>query len=117
MILPSSEMSVAAVVASCNPRQRAQLNRRQQPIGDRNPQHRCVPLNVEAISKPQVLELLVVELAAQESARLVAKLRDALVDEGVVDRIVSIHGRYSSRRALSRPITTRHVLITVRTIV
>jgi hypothetical protein len=40
-----------------------------------------------------VAELILAELAGDKAARLVAKLRDALVDQRSVDDVVSIHGR------------------------
>ncbi len=39
------------------------------------------------------LELILGELAGEETARLVAELRDTLVDERLVEFIVSVHGR------------------------
>jgi hypothetical protein len=50
-----------------------------------------VPLQVEAVAQAQVLEFVVRKLAGEESASLVTKLGDPLVDERLVNCVVSIH--------------------------
>ena len=80
--------------------QSAQLRRRQQAVGDRDPQHRRMALNVQAIAQAQMAELVLAQFAGEESARLVAKLRDALINQRFVDRVIPIHSR---RRYVRRP--------------
>ena len=57
-------------------------------------------------------ELILAELAGEKAARLVTKLCDALVDQRLVDRVVSIHGGYFSCRAGGGLITAAYDLIT-----
>ncbi len=70
---------------------------RQQPVGNRDAQHRRVALDVEAVAQAQRLELVLAQLAREEAPRLVAELRDPLVHEGLVDGVVAVHraGLYS----------------------
>ena len=90
-VLPRRHVAVAAIVAARDVRKHAQLPRRQQSVGNRDAQHRRMALQVQAVAQAQVLEFVVRELPGEKSARLVAKLRDALVDERLVDGIVAIH--------------------------
>ena len=85
-------MAVAAVVAARDVREHAQLARRQQAVGNRHAQHRRVALDVEAVLQPQRAEVVLGELAGQVAPRLVAELRDALVDDALVDLVVVVHG-------------------------
>ena len=57
----------------------------------RDAQHRRVPLDVEAVAQAQRPELLFRQLAREMPARLVAELRDTLLDEGLVELIVAVH--------------------------
>jgi hypothetical protein len=44
-----------------------------------------VPLDVQAILEPQRPELVLGQFPDQKAARLVAKLRDAFVDEALIE--------------------------------
>ena len=90
-VLPRGEVAVAAIVTPGDGAQHAQLRRGQQSVGDRDPQHGRVGLNVQAVAQAQVFEFVVAEFAGEEAPRLVAKLRDALIDERPVHHIISIH--------------------------
>ncbi|MGY4484948.1 hypothetical protein ACVWWR_004139 [Bradyrhizobium sp. LM3.2] len=90
-VLPRGEMAVAAVVFARDMGERPQLVRRQRPVRDRDAEHVGVQLQVDAVLKPQDLELVLGELAGEAALHLVAELRDALVDERAIDFIVSIH--------------------------
>ena len=48
-------------------------------------------LEGERIGKDEVLEVLLAQLAREETPRLVAELRDALVYQPLVDRVVEVH--------------------------
>ncbi len=61
------------------------------PYGNRDAQHRRVALDVQPVAQAQGLELVLGELAREEAARLVAELRDALVDDRLVDGVVAVH--------------------------
>ena len=55
-------------------------------------------LDVQAVAQAQRPELLLGQLAREEAARLVAEFRDALLDEGLVQLVVTVHGRIDYRR-------------------
>ena len=65
--------------------------RRQQAVGNRDAQHRRVLLDVQAVLQPQRPELVLGQLAGQEAPGLVAELRDALVDDALVEWVVAVH--------------------------
>jgi hypothetical protein len=91
-VLPRREMAVPAVVLACDPREHAHLFGLQQAIRHGDAQHRSVLLDVQAVTQPQRLEVVGGNLARQEALRLVAELRDTLLDEALIDRVVAIHG-------------------------
>ena len=90
-VLPGGEMAVAAVILAGDMGERAQLGGRQEAVGDRHPQHRRVLLDVEAVLQPQRPELVLGQRARKKAARLVAELRDTLVDDALVEGIVPVH--------------------------
>ncbi len=49
-------------------------------------------LDVQAVAQAQRAELVLVQLALEETARLVAELRDPFGHEGGVDFVVAVHG-------------------------
>ena len=73
-------------------RQHAQLAGGQQPVRHGHPQHRRMRLDIKPVAQPQRLELIFTELAGPKAAGLVAKLRDALGNQGLIDGVVSVHG-------------------------
>ena len=85
-------MTVVAVVFARDAREHANLRCRQQAVRNRDAQHRRVLLDVQAVTQPQGLEIVVGQLPGEEPPRLVAELRDALLHEALIDRIVAIHG-------------------------
>jgi hypothetical protein len=93
-VLARREMSVATVIAPRNGAQHAQLGGGQQTVGNGDPEHGCVGLDVEAVAQAQVLELVVGEFARQEPAGLVAEFRHPFSDELLVHGVIAIHGRY-----------------------
>ena len=64
-VLPGGEMAVAAVVAARDMRQHAHLLRRQRAVGDGDPQHVGVQLQIDAVHQPQRLELVLGQFAGQ----------------------------------------------------
>ena len=84
-------MAVAAIPLAGDVRQRAQLARGQDAVGDGHAQHGRVALDVQAVLQAQHAEFVFGELAVQEAARLVRKLRHALLDELLVDRVIHVH--------------------------
>ncbi len=89
-VLARGEMPVAAVVLAGDVGELAQLAGRQRAIGNGDPQHVGVELQVEPVGQPQRLELLLGELAHQAAAHLVAELLDALGDQRAVVVIVAV---------------------------
>ena len=98
-VLARREVAVASVVLAPDVRELAQLRRGKQPVGNRDAQHRRVLLDVEAVLQPQRPKLVLGQLAGEKAARLVAKLRDAFVDEALVVGVVAVHGHEAYRRA------------------
>ena len=84
-VLARGEVAVAAVVVARDVRERAQLPRRQLPVGNRHAQHRRVLLDVQAVLQPQRAKLVLGQLAGEIAARLVAELGDAFVDDALVE--------------------------------
>ena len=90
-------MAVAAVVAARHMRQHAKLLGGQRPVGDRDPQHVGMELEIDAVEQPQQLEFVLGQLAGQPAPHLVAKFRDALVDQRLVEFVVAVHCLPSGR--------------------
>ena len=91
-VLPRGEMAVAAVVAPRDMRQPPQLLRRQRAVGDRDPEHVGVQLQIDAVLQPQHLEFVLGEFAGQPALHLVAKFLDAFVDQRAIEFVICIHG-------------------------
>ena len=84
-------MRVAAVVGAREVREFAQLAAREVAVRHRDPEHRGVALDVQAILQPQRTELVVAQFAGKMAAHLVAKLHDAFVEKLLVIVVVSVH--------------------------
>ena len=97
-VLAGREVTVVAVVLAGQVRQHAQLPRGQQAIGNGDAQHRRMGLDVQAVAQAQWLELILTQFAGQETARLVAELRDAFGHQGLVNVVVAVHGRNSGNK-------------------
>ena len=89
-VLARREVAVAAIVLARDVGQLAQLARRQRAVGNGDPQHVGMELQVEAVVQAQRLELLLGQLAGQPAAHLVAELVDALGDERAVVVVVTV---------------------------
>ncbi len=85
------EVAVALVIGAGHMRQAAQLRGIQRAIGDGDPQHIGVQLQIEAVHQPQGFELVLGDLAGQAALDLVAELPDPVGQEGLVDGVVLIH--------------------------
>ena len=92
-VLPRGEVAVALVVLSRDVREHPHLLRAERAVGHRDPEHVGVELQVDAVLQAERLELVLVELAGQPPRDLVAELRDAFLDEGVIEFVVAIHDR------------------------
>ena len=77
-VLPRGEVAVAAVVLPRDEGEHAQLRRVQRAVGDGDPQHVGVELQVDAVHQPQRLELVLGQLAGEAALDLAAELRDPL---------------------------------------
>src|SRR3546814_7359980 len=73
----------------------AQLRRVQMAIRHIDAQHRREALHVQAVAKAQRAEFIFGQLARVITRDLLAKLRGALCDQGLVDFIIVIHGESS----------------------
>ncbi len=90
-VLPGREVSVAPVVDARHVRKLAKLLRRQRSVGDRDPEHIGVKLQVDAIHEAQRFELILGQLTGKPPRDLIAKLRRPFRDECAVKFIVNIH--------------------------
>ena len=103
-VLARREVPVAAVVLARNQSQRAQLLRRQQSVGNRDPQHRRMALDVPAVLQPQRAELVVAQLAGEVALQLVAVLGRALAHDRIHGgRITLHHGFHRGIAAIAHP--------------
>ena len=84
-------MTVAFVVLARDVGEHAHLFRRQHAVGHGDAQHGRLALNVEAVLQTQRTKFVFRQLAREETARLVAILRDPFVDNGLIVFIVLIH--------------------------
>ncbi len=98
-VLPRGEVAEVAVVAARDMRQHAQLRGRQRAVGDRDPQHVGVKLEIDAVHQPQRLELVFGQRAGQPARNLIAEFRDALGDQRAVEIVIDVHQRASERGA------------------
>ncbi|MCY1540710.1 hypothetical protein D9M68_763650 [compost metagenome] len=90
-VLAGAEMAVAVVPLACDVRQGAQLARCQDAVRNGHAQHGRVALDIQAILQPQNAEFVFGQLAVEEAAGLVCELRDALLDELLVDGVIHVH--------------------------
>ena len=84
-------MAVTTIVAARHMRQHAHLLGRQRAVGDRDPQHVGVQLQIDAVHQAQDLEFVLGQRAGEPAAHLVAEFGDALVDQRLVEIVVAVH--------------------------
>ncbi len=90
-VLSRGEMAVAAVIAPRHVGELAQLIGGKRAVGNGDPQHVGVQLQIDAVHQPQRLELILVELAGEPARDLTAELSDALRQQGPVEVVVEVH--------------------------
>ncbi len=90
-VLARGEVAVALVPGLGDMGQHPHLARIERAVGDRNPQHVGVELQVEPVHQAQGLEFVLVQRAGQAAVHLVAELGDTLGDEAMVELVVSVH--------------------------
>jgi hypothetical protein len=71
--------------------QRTQLPRRQQAVGNGDPQHRRMALEIETVHQPQRPKLVVAQLAGQIAPDLAPELGDPLVHKRLIVLVVLVH--------------------------
>ena len=89
-VLPRREVAVAAVVLARDVGQLAQLAGRQRAVGDGDPQHVGVELQIEPVGEPERLELLFRQFAGEPPTDLIAELLDPLGDQRAVIVVVVV---------------------------
>ena len=102
-ILPRREMAVAAVVDASHMRKLPELVRGQRAIGDGDPQHVGVQLQIDPVHQPERLELVLGKLARKPPRHLAAELRRALRDESAVEFVINIHSVLQMARGDAKP--------------
>src|SRR2546429_2609389 len=71
--------------------------RGEQPVRDGNAQHGSVPLDVQPVAQPQRTELILGQLPREVAPRLIAEFRDPLIDKRLVELVVPVQDRKSTR--------------------
>ena len=90
-VLAGGEMAVAPVIFPGDEGQLAELLRRQQPVGNGDPQHIGVKLHVEAVAQPERPELVLGQFTAHPAGDLIPILLHPLVDQGLIEFVVFVH--------------------------
>ena len=90
-VLAGGEMAVVAIVFARDHGELAKLDRRQHAIGNRNPQHVGVKLQIEAVHQPQRFELIFGQLTGQPAGYLATELGSAVGHHFPVESVVLIH--------------------------
>ena len=86
-------MAVSTVIATRDMGDHPHLIGRQRPVGEGDAQHIGVKLQIDAVHQPQRLELVFGEFAGKPAGDLVAKLGDALGEQGTIEGVIDIHGQ------------------------
>ena len=90
-ILAGCEMAIALVIGPRDPGQTADLGHIQGAIGDTDPQHIGVQLQIKTVHQAQGLELIFAQLACQAAANLMPKLVRAVGQKFLINRIIAVH--------------------------
>jgi hypothetical protein len=90
-VLPRGEVAVAPVIRARHMREHAHLPGVQRAVGNGDPQHVGMQLQVDAVHQAQRLERVLRQFPGEAAVDLVAELLDAALDEGVVEFVVTIH--------------------------
>ena len=101
-VLARSEVAVTSVILPADVRQLSKLPGRKKAIGNGDTQHRRILLDVQPVLQPQRSKLVFGQFAREKTARLVAKLGDALVHQTLVMAVVLIHGDQAIQAWISR---------------
>jgi hypothetical protein len=97
-VLPRGEVRVAAIVAPRDLGELPQLGRGQEAVGDRDPQHVRVELEVEPVLEAERPELLLGELVLEPTPHLIAELKRPLLDDPLIVLVVPVHQSIPRRR-------------------
>jgi hypothetical protein len=90
-VLPRGEVAVAPVERPADPGEAAHLARGEGAVGNGDPQHVGVELQIDAVHQPERLELLLGQRAGEPAGDLVAELGRPLAHEGVVELVIPVH--------------------------
>ena len=99
-VLARAEVSITLVVAARDRSERAQLPRRQGSVGNCHPQHGRQALDVEAVAKPQLQELILGQFAVEVSLGLLPVLFDPFFDEALVEFLILVHPSHGTNSGL-----------------
>ena len=104
-VLAGGEVAVPAVVAGGDGGEHPELPRGQDPVGDRDPQHGCMALDVEPVHETKGLERFLVELSGEVASRLLAKVGHSFLHELPIVGVVLVHGRVDPVRRKKKAAT------------
>ena len=91
-VLSGAEVAPPLIPTLGNITERPELAPRECSVGNGNPQHGRMTLDIEAILKPQRAKFVFGQLAGQEASSLVAVTRDAVVHDALIVLVVLVHG-------------------------
>ena len=104
-ILAGGEMTIVTIIFARDMGEHVHLLAAQRAIGNGNPQHIGVELQIEAVHQSQRLELVLGQLAGDAPFHLVAEFLDSRVDHLLVILVILIHVRSPIRRHRDRPVS------------
>ena len=96
-------MTVTLVEVARDASEHADLLAREQTVRNGDAEHGREALDVQTVTQAKRTEIVLRELACQEPRRLIAELRNPLIDELLVDLVVLIHGPATLAPAMNRP--------------
>ena len=101
-VLARGEVAVAAVVPPRDMRQPAHLVRRQRAVGNGDPQHVGVQLQIDAVHQPQRLEFVLGQFAGQPARDLAAEFVNPFRQQSPVEFVVVIHATLHIPKVIGR---------------
>ena len=98
-------MTVIAVIFAGDVREHPHLAAVQRAIGNGNAQHIGMQLQIQTVHQPQWLELVFRNLPRDTPVYLIAKFGNARIDDRLVEMVIFIHIRLSSRLPLGQRVS------------
>ena len=104
-ILARGEMAVIAIIFPRDMREHPHLPAVERAIGNGDAQHIGMQLQIQSVHQPQWLELVFRNLTRDTPVYLIAKFGNAGIDDRLVEMVIFIHIRLSSRLPLGQRVS------------